>query len=127
MSGGRMGEVIEEGSFPVEEFSEELERAPENLDVGTSLLFANDRVKVWEVRLDPGQRGPFHAHTRDYFWTVVDGGIGKQRTADGTVRVRAYDVGETSFSTHSPDDPMLHDFENAGDAPIRFITVELLG
>jgi len=27
--------------------------------------------------------GPFHAHTRKYFWTVVDGGIGRQRTADG--------------------------------------------
>jgi quercetin dioxygenase-like cupin family protein len=43
---------------------------------------------VWEVRLRPGERGPFHAHTRRYFWTVVDGGTGLQRSADGTYRVR---------------------------------------
>ncbi|HEX9356347.1 MAG TPA: hypothetical protein VF933_21335 [Streptosporangiaceae bacterium] len=32
----------------------------------------------------------------------------------------------TNYSDHSPDEPMIHDFENAGDTPIRFTTVELL-
>ena len=121
-----MGEVIEEGPYEPSEFADELRAAPDNLDVGTRLWFSNDRVKVWEVRLAPGERGPFHAHTRDYFWTVVDGGIGKQRSDDGTYRVRRYDVGDTNFSQHTPDEPMIHDFENAGDGEIRFITVELL-
>jgi beta-alanine degradation protein BauB len=121
-----MAEIIEEGEFPREQFAEELERAPDNLDVGTSLVFSNERVKVWEVRLRPGERAPFHAHTRDYFWTVVDGGVGKQRSPDGTFRVRNYEVGDTSFSTHSPEEPTLHDFENAGESQIRFVTVELL-
>ena len=30
------------------------------------------------------------------------------------------------YSDHSPDDPTIHDFENAGDTPIRFTTAELL-
>ena len=78
------------------------------------------------MRLRPGERGPFHAHTRRYFWTVVDGGIGRQRTADGTVITREYHVGDTNYSEHSPDEPLIHDFENAGESQIRFITVELL-
>ena len=118
--------IVEEGRFDPAHFEGELKAARDNLDVGTGLLFENEHIKVWEVRLRPGERGPFHAHTRRYFWTVVDGGIGLQRSDDGTYKVREYKVGDTSYSEHSPDEPMIHDFENAGEADIRFITVELL-
>jgi beta-alanine degradation protein BauB len=118
--------ILSEGTFEIADYREELDAAPGNLDVGTHLWFENDRIRVWEVRLQPGERGPFHAHTRRYFWTVVDGGIGRQRTADGTVITREYHVGDTNYSEHSAGEPMVHDFENAGDRPIRFVTVELL-
>jgi len=81
---------------------------------------------VWEVSLQPGERGPFHSHTRRYFWTVVDGGIGRQRSPDGAMITREYHDGDTEYSEHSPAEPMIHDFENVGDTPIRFVTVELL-
>jgi hypothetical protein len=118
--------VLSEDSFNLSDYRDELEAAPRNLSVGTRLWFENDRICVWEVRLQPGERGPFHAHTHRYFWTVVDGGIGRQRAADGTMITREYHVGDTSYSEHTPDEPMIHDFENAGQAPIRFVTVELL-
>jgi beta-alanine degradation protein BauB len=118
--------VIQETTFDVESFAEELKAAPENLDVGTRLWFENQAIRVWEVRLEPGERGPFHAHTRRYFWHVVEGGIGRQRTADGTMVVREYHEGDTNYSEHTPDDPTIHDFENAGDTRLRFVTVELL-
>lgn len=118
--------VIETTTFDLGSFADELRAAPDNLDVGTRLWFENEAIRVWEVRLKPGERGPFHAHTRRYFWTVVDGGIGRQRTADGAMVVREYNVGDTSYSEHSPDDPTIHDFENYGDTDIRFVTVELL-
>jgi beta-alanine degradation protein BauB len=118
--------TLSEGTFDPADYSRELEAAPRNLDVGTRLWFENDRIRVWEVRLEPGERGPFHSHTRRYFWTVVDGGIGRQRSADGTVITREYHVGDTNYSEHSPAEPMIHDFENAGHSPIRFVTVELL-
>lgn len=118
--------IIKTTSFDPDSFAEELRAAPSNLDVGTRLWFANEAIRVWEVRLKPNERGPFHAHTRRYFWTVVDGGIGRQRTADGTMITREYNVGDTNYSEHSPEDPMIHDFENAGGSDIRFITVELL-
>ena len=118
--------ILSEGSFDRGDYADELDAAPGNLDVGTRLWFENGRIRVWEVRLQPGERGPFHAHTRRYFWTVVDGGIGRQRPADGTVITREYHVGDTNYSEHSPAEPMIHDFENAGETPIRFVTVELL-
>ena len=78
------------------------------------------------MHLPPGGRGPFHAHTRPYFWTCVDPGVGRQRAPDGTLKIRRYEGGETLFSEHTPDAPMLHDLENVGGSPLRFITVELL-
>lgn len=122
-----MAEVIGEGTFEVADFDKELDAAREgNRQIGSKVLFENDRVRVWEVRLAPGERGAFHLHDRNYFWTVVDGGIGKQRSDDGTWKLRRYDVGDTSFQDNTPDNAMIHDFENAGDAEIRFVTVELL-
>ena len=121
-----MAEVIEEGTFDPAEFRDELAVAVSNLEVGTRLWFQNDRIKVWEVDLAPGERGPFHAHTHRYFWTVVEPGIGRQRSPDGTVKVRRYEVGDTQYSEPSPADPMIHDLENASQTRLRFVTVELL-
>ena len=118
--------IMREESFDPAEYRDELDAAPGNLDVGTRLRFENEHVLVWEISLQPGERGPFHAHTRRYFWTVVDGGIGRQRSADGAMITREYHDGDTHYSDHSPAEPMIHDFENTGDTPIRFVTVELL-
>jgi hypothetical protein len=118
--------ILSEDTFDRADYRDELDAAPGNLQVGTTLRFENDHIRVWEVWLQPGERGPFHAHTRKYFWTVVDGGIGRQRTADGLMITREYHVGDTSYSEHTQDQPMIHDFENAGHTAIRFVTVELL-
>ena len=121
-----MAEVTEEGAFDPAEFEDELAVAAANLEVGTRLWFQNGRIKVWEVRLAPGERGPFHAHTHRYFWTVVEPGTARQRSPDGSYKVRRYQVGDTQYSEHSPADPMIHDLENAGDTTLRLVTVELL-
>lgn len=42
-------------------------------DVGTKLLYENDRVKVWEFALDPGEAIPMHTHTLDYLFHVYEG------------------------------------------------------
>jgi uncharacterized cupin superfamily protein len=121
-----MVEIIEKGQYHTNDYSEELTAAKNgNRHIGTKLLFQNDEVGVWEVRLQPGERGSFHLHDRHYFWTVVKGGIGKQRTADGVYHIRRYEEGDTSFLPHSATESVIHDFENAGDTEIRFITVEL--
>ncbi len=115
----------ERGTFAVEDFEDELAVAGENRALGTSLWFENDHVRVFELRLGPGERGPFHVHDATYFWTVVEPGRGLQRLADGTSVEREYALGETRYLVHSPEDPLVHDLENVGDSTLRFVTVEL--
>jgi hypothetical protein len=123
MNGGQTGE--QRGTFALEAFADELAIAEDNRALGTSLWFENDHVRVFELRLEPGERGPFHVHDATYFWTVVDAGRGLQRFADGTSVERDYALGETRYLERSPGDPIVHDLENVGTSVLRFITVEL--
>jgi quercetin dioxygenase-like cupin family protein len=118
--------IIAEEKFNANDYSDEMRVAPDNRDVGTKLWFENPSLRVWEVRLKPGERSPFHAHTHRYFWTVVQGGTGRQRSQDGSMITREYSSGDTNYSEHSVQNPWLHDFENFGDTDMLFITVELL-
>jgi len=42
-------------------------------DVATRLLFENDRVKVWEMVLAPGERSDRHRHDLAYLLCIVEG------------------------------------------------------
>ncbi len=42
-------------------------------DVGTRVLIDNDQVRVWELRLDPGQRSALHHHRHDYVMVQISG------------------------------------------------------
>ncbi|MBB3043729.1 hypothetical protein KM427_17660 [Nocardioides sp. LMS-CY] len=42
-------------------------------NVGSNLLFENDRVAVWDMRLAPGQKEPIHEHKRDYLMIQIHG------------------------------------------------------
>lgn len=94
--------------------------------VGSRLLSENDRVRVWEIRLAPGQRWHAHRHVLDYFWTAVNAGTSRQHTSDGTTRDVSYDAGETRHFTFSAGEYLLHDIENVGDTDLVFTTVEHL-
>ena len=41
--------------------------------VGSKMLFENDRVRVWELRLEPGQESPVHQHDHDHLLIQVAG------------------------------------------------------
>jgi hypothetical protein len=41
--------------------------------IGTALLFENDRVRIWEVRLAPGERGAVHRHDLDHVLVQIAG------------------------------------------------------
>ncbi len=41
--------------------------------IGTRMLFENDRVRVWEVRLAPGEQGEVHRHSLDHLLIQVAG------------------------------------------------------
>lgn len=94
--------------------------------VGSRLLSQNSRVRVWEIRLAPGQRWHAHRHVLDYFWTAVTPGRSRQHTFDGTTRDVTYQAGETRHFHFGPGEYLLHDIENIGDTELIFTTVEHL-
>lgn len=43
--------------------------------VGTQVMFENDRVRVWDLSLAPGESLEKHIHRTDYFFIVESGGL----------------------------------------------------
>ena len=94
--------------------------------VGNSLVSETDRLRVWTIRLRPGERFGFHRHVLDYFWTSVTGGRGRQHVHDGTTVEYTYAPGETRHETYGPGEFKVHDLENLGDKEMVFMTIEFL-
>ena len=42
-------------------------------EIGTRVLFENDRVKIWNLIVGPGGASPWHDHPRDYITISVEG------------------------------------------------------
>ncbi|QBJ96608.1 hypothetical protein ERC79_11995 [Rhodococcus sp. ABRD24] len=123
LAGTLVGENFEGWS---QEVREDFESNSFNGKVGGRLLSESSRVRVWEIRLQPGQRHGAHRHVLDYFWTAVTAGRSRQHTADGSTREVAYAPGETRHFTFGPGEYLLHDLENIGDSELVFSTVEFL-
>jgi beta-alanine degradation protein BauB len=114
-------------SWPTEITADfERERRQNNGCVGTTLLSESDRVRVWVIRLQPGERIGFHRHVLDYFWTSITGGRGRQHLMDGTTVEYTYYPGETRHETYGPGQYKVHDLENLGDSEMIFTTTEFL-
>jgi hypothetical protein len=93
--------------------------------VAGELLFENERVRVWSIRLQPGERYVAHRHVLDYFWTTVSAGTSLQHSMGGKAELVHYELGDTMFFSYGEGDSMLHDLGNAGDTELAFTTVEL--
>lgn len=46
---------------------------PERGQVADRVVFENERVRVWEMDLEPGEASDFHEHTLDYLLCVIEG------------------------------------------------------
>jgi hypothetical protein len=44
-------------------------------EVGTRVMFENERVRVWDLVLAPGESLAKHVHKLDYFFIVESGGL----------------------------------------------------
>jgi beta-alanine degradation protein BauB len=114
---------VEATTFDPGDYASELATPTEQ--VGTRLLLENDRVRIWDLDLPPGERLPFHRHAVPYFFVCVDGGRAVSRFPDGNAITMDYDEGFTWFDEMAGE-PEVHDLENVGDTRLRFTTVELL-
>jgi beta-alanine degradation protein BauB len=95
--------------------------------VGTRLLFENDRVRVWDLALAPGESCPEHLHRLDYFYIVESGGLIRFDDPDapeGHRNVQFIDD-HVAFRDVGPDGKIDHRLTNVGTKRHRNYVIEL--
>ena len=84
-----------------------------------ALKLENDRVRVLEATLKPGDKEKTHSHPA-YVVYVIEGGKFRNYAADGTVTDGEFKAGDVIYR-----DPLTHSAENIGTTTIRLVLVEL--
>lgn len=91
-------------------------------EIGQTLLFENDRVRVWEVALQPGESQPWHLHHNPYLVVNLQASPGRMDWLNGAApRYISEHVGGVIFRPTSP----VHMLTNIGGTPYRNRLVEL--
>jgi hypothetical protein len=94
--------------------------------VGTEVLFENERVRVWEMLLDPGETCVAHRHMHDHVILYAEPAtIGSQ--VDAASVIQHVEDGLVSYRAVGPDGLPPHTITNVADTPSRHFVIELLG
>ncbi|MEO1192205.1 MAG: hypothetical protein AAFY02_10640 [Pseudomonadota bacterium] len=107
-------------------------------NVGSRVVFENDKVIVWDFELQPGEETEMHRHDKSYIWYAIQGGpldcedehgndlgvfdvptgsVFNIKYADGQLEVLSDIAKGTLF-------PATHKAKNAGSVPYREILIE---
>lgn len=104
--------------------------------VGTTKVFENDKIIVWEFVLEPGEETPLHTHEHDYVFYVLDGAplqvfdaegrdLGTLDASSGSVFALAMDGGDlVSVDGRGHRVPATHKARNVGTSRYREVLVE---
>lgn len=84
-----------------------------------SIRLENERVRVLEAVLHPGDKEQPHSHPA-YVYYVIDGGRMRNHAMDGTTTESDLHPGQVVYS-----DPRTHWAENIGTTTVRVVLVEL--
>jgi hypothetical protein len=91
-------------------------------DPGT-LLFENDRVRVWELIMKPGEICNWHVHEYDHLLVVFEGCLVDALKSDGTQAHREIPDGKVLFM---PASPLAEIARNASsDRTLRELIIDL--
>ena len=94
-------------------------------NIGTELLFENDRIRVWQMVLQPGEESPLHRHEGDYVFIYTT-----------PSRITAFREGQEAVTTEHDDgfvqytsvgSGIVHKIRNSGPEVHRQILVEFKG
>ena len=94
--------------------------------IGTLLLSESKRVRVWEIRLDPGERLPFHRHVLPYLWVTVTPSQVRSHYLNGAIEDQVHKAGDTMHNEFGKNEFMVHDLQNIGKAHAIWTTIEYL-
>lgn len=95
--------------------------------VGTRLMFENERVRVWDLALAPGESCDAHVHRLDYFYIVESGGLIRFDDPDGPEGQRDVQFvdDQVNFRAVGPAGRVDHRLTNIGTKRHRNFIIEL--
>ncbi|MEZ5592798.1 MAG: hypothetical protein R3F53_19685 [Gammaproteobacteria bacterium] len=107
-------------------------------NVGSKVIFENDKVKVWDFVLQPGEETEMHKHDKSYMWYAIQGGpldcedehgndLGVFDVPTGGVfdiKLNGDELEVMSEIAKGAKIPVTHKAKNAGDTPYREILIE---
>jgi len=96
-------------------------------NVGTTLLFENDRLRVWDMTLEPGQSCELHQHVYDYVFVNVTRAQVELHELGQESLTRALDEGFVQYTVVGPQGQRPHQLRNAGVSTLRQILIEFIG
>ena len=95
--------------------------------IGDRLLFENERVRVWELSLQPGEESTMHQHPHDYLMICIEGDkvAGKPEPGQDLPYGDFIDIPTGPGHTLFVDGGTVETAVNTGTQPYRNILVEL--
>ena len=87
--------------------------------IGDKILFENEFVRVWSVKLEPGGRQPWHQHLLPYLIVPLTEGKNEMTFDDGRVRQTQEKPGEVIW--REPGIP--HELLNCSDCTGTFFLI----
>ena len=100
-----------------------MERIPDALKAAPNaykLLMENERVRVLDIRLKPGEKAPMHNHPNDHVIYVINGGKVRLTSSDGKKNEFDLKPGQTIWMEAGS-----HEAENIGSTVGHNLAIEL--
>lgn len=91
--------------------------------LGGYLVFEDERVKLWQIVLEPKERLPFRLQNTNYSWTCSSGGMAISRFNDGSIHLLRIDKMDTGYFKFKNSE-LVSDFENIGENVLEIDIVE---
>lgn len=105
--------------------NDELRGGWRNDRIGTELVHEGGGLRVWHLRLAPGETLAPHCHDRPYLWTVLTDGKATSRHSYGRVIEVVHRAGDARLFAHlRQKDIFVHDLTNNGETELVFVTIE---
>lgn len=78
------------------------------------LIFEDESIKLWDLRLLPGERLNFRRHNTNYGWVCTTGGLLITRYGNGKIDMIKLNPGDTEYFENRGKN-YVNDLENIGE------------
>lgn len=95
------------------------QNAANRSSTSSKVLFENDRVRVVELRLEPGKREPMHSHPAHLVYVLSPAKM-KMTSSDGKVKEVEVKAGQVIWG-----EPLSHAGENVGTTELHEVIIDL--